>query len=87
MELGRAGITVNAVAPGWIVTERTGAGRSEAEFAARLREMSERTMVGRAGRPEDIAHAVAFLAAPEADFVTAQALTVDGGRMDYVGHG
>jgi NAD(P)-dependent dehydrogenase (short-subunit alcohol dehydrogenase family) len=87
MELGRSGITVNAVAPGWIVTERTGAGQSEAEFAARLREMGERTMVGRAGRPEDIAHAVAFLAAPEAGFVTAQALTVDGGRMDYIGHG
>jgi NAD(P)-dependent dehydrogenase (short-subunit alcohol dehydrogenase family) len=49
--------------------------------------MSDRTMVGRTGRPEDIANAVAFLAAPESAFVTAQVLTVDGGRMDYIGHG
>ena len=86
MELGRSGITVNAVAPGWIVTERSRAGHSEEEFSARLREMSERTMVGRTGRPEDIANAVAFLAAPETGFVTAQAMTVNGGRLDYIGH-
>ncbi len=47
----------------------------------------ERTMVGRTGRPEDIANAVAFLSAPESGFVTAQVLTIDGGRMDYIGHG
>ncbi len=87
MELGRRGITVNAVAPGWIVTEMAQAGRSEQDFEARVRNMSERTMVGRAGRPDDIANAVAFLAAPETGFVTAQVLTVDGGRMDYMGHG
>ena len=44
-------------------------------------------MVGRTGRPEDIANAVVFLAAPELGFVTAQVLTIDGGRMDYIGHG
>jgi NAD(P)-dependent dehydrogenase (short-subunit alcohol dehydrogenase family) len=87
MELGRRGITVNAVAPGWIVTEMAHAGRSEQDFEARVRNMSERTMVGRAGRPDDIANGVAFLAAPETGFVTAQVLTVDGGRMDYIGHG
>ena len=48
--------------------------------------MSERTMVGRTGKPADIANAVAFLASPESGFVTAQVLTVDGGRMDYIGH-
>ncbi|MGB9643735.1 MAG: SDR family oxidoreductase, partial [Stellaceae bacterium] len=47
----------------------------------------ERTMVGRTGRPEDIANAVAFLSAPESGFVTAQVLTIDGGRMDCIGHG
>ena len=87
MELGRRGVTVNAVAPGWIVTEMARAGGSEEEFQVRLRSMSERTMVGRTGRPDDIANAVAFFAAPESGFVTAQVLTVDGGRMDYIGHG
>ena len=61
MELGRNGITVNAVAPGWIVTEMARAGRSEQEFETRVRNMSERTMVGRTGRPDDIANAVVFL--------------------------
>ena len=87
MELGRRGITVNAVAPGWIVTEMAQAGRSEQEFQVRVRNMSERTMVGRTGQPDDIANAVAFLASPKSGFVTAQVLTIDGGRMDYIGHG
>ena len=87
MELGRRGVTVNAVAPGWIVTEMARAGSSEHEFETRVRNMSERTMVGQTGRPDDIANAAAFLASPESGFVTAQVLTVDGGRMDYIGHG
>jgi NAD(P)-dependent dehydrogenase (short-subunit alcohol dehydrogenase family) len=49
--------------------------------------MSQLTMVGRTGRPDDIANAVAFLASPESGFVTAQILTIDGGRTDYIGHG
>jgi 3-oxoacyl-[acyl-carrier protein] reductase len=87
MELGRSGITVNCVAPGWVVTEMTRAGHSEAEFADRVKAMSERSMLGRVGAAEDIAVAVAFLASPEARYLTAQVLTVDGGRMDYIGHG
>jgi 3-oxoacyl-[acyl-carrier protein] reductase len=43
-------------------------------------------MVGRTGHPDDIANAVAFLAMPRSGFVTAQTITVDGGRMDYIGH-
>ncbi len=87
MELGRSGITVNAVCPGWIVTDMTRRGASEEAFTQRVASMRERTMVGRVGAPEDIAAAVAFLVEPDAGFVTAQVLTVDGGRMDYIGHG
>jgi 3-oxoacyl-[acyl-carrier protein] reductase len=82
LELGPHGITVNAIAPGFILTDMAAAGRTEADFAA----IAARTMVRRIGRPEDIAHAVAFLVAPESGFLTAQVLTVDGGRMDYIGH-
>jgi 3-oxoacyl-[acyl-carrier protein] reductase len=87
MELGRRGVTVNVEAPGWIVTELAQAGRTKEEFEVQVRNMSERTMVGRTGRPDDIANAVAFLASPESGFVTAQVLTIDGGRMDYIEHG
>ena len=86
LELGHTGITVNAVCPGWIVTEMARGTATEEEFSARVAEMRERTMVGRVGAPEDIATAVAFLASPEAGFTTAQVLTVDGGRKDYIGH-
>lgn len=84
-ELARSGVTVNAVAPGYIVTEMT-VGEPGPEAEERLRDVAERAMVGRVGRPEDIAHAVVFLAAPESGFITAQTLTVDGGRMDYITH-
>jgi NAD(P)-dependent dehydrogenase (short-subunit alcohol dehydrogenase family) len=86
MELGPHGITVNAVAPGFILTDMVKAGRSEQEYAETVKKISSLAMAGRVGDPEDIAHAVAFLVAPESGFITAQVLTVDGGRMDYIGH-
>src|SRR5436190_21824861 len=82
MELGPHGITVNAVAPGFIPTDMARAGRGPEDFA----RIAEKAMVKRVGVPEDIAHAVAFLCATESSFITAQILTVDGGRMDYIGH-
>jgi 3-oxoacyl-[acyl-carrier protein] reductase len=86
MELGPFGITVNAVAPGFILTDMVKEGRTEQEYNELIKSIAQKAMVGRVGDPADIAHAVAFLAAPESEFITAQILTVDGGRMDYIGH-
>lgn len=81
MDLGSFGITVNAVAPGFIGTDMTADG-----FQDVMDRVVGATIVRRAGRPEEIAHAVAFLSSPESGFITAQTLTVDGGRMDYIAH-
>jgi len=86
MELGTHGITVNAVAPGFILTDMATEGRNDEEVEGIVKTIAGRSMVGRVGKPDDIAHAVAFLAAPESGFITAQVLTVDGGRMDYISH-
>jgi 3-oxoacyl-[acyl-carrier protein] reductase len=82
MDLGPHGVTVNAVAPGFILTDMARAGRGAEDIA----KVAEKAMVKRVGQPEDIAHAVAFLCAPQSSFITGQILTVDGGRMDYIGH-
>ena len=86
MELGPHGITVNAVAPGFILTDMVTEGRTQQEYEQLVGSISERSMVGRVGNPEDVANAVAFLVAHESGFITAQVITVDGGRMDYIGH-
>jgi 3-oxoacyl-[acyl-carrier protein] reductase len=86
MELGPYGITVNAVAPGFILTDMVKVGRTEQEYEQTLDRMRKNAMTGRVGMPEDVANAVAFLAAKDSGFVTAQILTVDGGRMDYIAH-
>lgn len=86
MELGPYGVTVNAVAPGFVPTEMSLAGSEGDAVRKRIEFFASRTMLRRVGSPEDIAHAVEFLVSPEASFITAQILTVDGGRMDYIGH-
>jgi 3-oxoacyl-[acyl-carrier protein] reductase len=73
-ELAGRGITVNAVAPGFIATEMT-AGLGEAV----LTEVKKQTPLGRLGEPQDIADAVLFLASDAASFITGHVLTVDGG--------
>ena len=86
MELGPHGITVNAVAPGFVETEMARRDRSNADWDAVAKRIAALAMTGRVGRPEDIANAVAFLASPDSGWITAQVLTVDGGRMDYIAH-
>jgi 3-oxoacyl-[acyl-carrier protein] reductase len=73
-EIGSRGITVNVVAPGFIVTDMTEA-LSEAQRAALLAQVP----LGRLGSPEDVAQAVAFLASPAAAYVTGETLHVNGG--------
>jgi 3-oxoacyl-[acyl-carrier protein] reductase len=87
MKLGTDGITVNAIAPAFVGTDITPGNRSAAKWEAIERSVAERAMMGRIGQPEDIANAVAFVSTPESGWVTAQMLVVDGGRMDYIGHG
>jgi 3-oxoacyl-[acyl-carrier protein] reductase len=73
-ELGRRGITVNAIAPGFIATDMT-KGMPEKILAG----MVERTPVGRIGQPQDVAYAYLFLASEEAGFINGTVLNVDGG--------
>jgi 3-oxoacyl-[acyl-carrier protein] reductase len=86
MELGPDEITVNAVAPGFVRTDMTERGRGADDWQGTEESFAGKAMMGRIGEPEDIANAVAFLASPESGWITAQMLTVDGGRMDYIGH-
>jgi 3-oxoacyl-[acyl-carrier protein] reductase len=81
IELGRFGITANAVAPGFIVTDMTAAtaARVGMEFADFQKAAVSQIPVGRAGRPEDIAHTVSFLVSEGAGFVSGQVIYVAGG--------
>jgi len=75
-ELGSRGITVNCVAPGFIETDMTAA-LPEDQQKALLGQIP----LGHLGKPADIAHAVAFLASPQAGYVTGQELHVNGGMF------
>ena len=73
-ELGSRGITVNCVAPGFIATDMTDK-LSDEQHKALLGQIP----LGQLGKPSDVAHAVAYLASPEAAYVTGQELHVNGG--------
>ncbi|MFC1713490.1 SDR family NAD(P)-dependent oxidoreductase [Candidatus Poribacteria bacterium] len=84
VEFSPYGIRVNTVAPGWTVTEMHFAEASEPEERKRELEgirSKNICVMGRLGRPEEIANAIAFLASDEASFITATTLHVDGGLV------
>ncbi len=73
-EVGSRGITVNVVAPGFIVTDMTDALSEETRKA-----LLDQVPLGRLGSADDVAHAVAFLASPQAAYITGETLHVNGG--------
>ena len=81
LELGPQGILVNAVAPGSTLTRGTRAlfYGADGAYTQNAASLLSHIPLGRPGEPEEIAHAVLFLVAPEASYITGTVVTVDGG--------
>ncbi|WP_017557296.1 3-oxoacyl-ACP reductase FabG [Nocardiopsis baichengensis] len=84
IELGKFGVTANAVAPGFIETDMTAstAARVGVDFDDFKKAAADSIPVRRTGRPEDIANTIAFLTGEEAGFVSGQVIYVSGGPLD-----
>ena len=78
-EVGPAGVRANAVCPGVTDTAMPRKNRTEEEWETAKKEMARYYPLKRLGKPEDVANAMLFLASDEADWITGQALVVDGG--------
>ena len=77
-EMARAGISFNAVAPGYIETPMTQAVAQSEEYGDAIRQFVASIPLGRPGKPEDIAHLVLFLLSPQASFIAGSTLFADG---------
>lgn len=84
LELAGQGITVNAVAPGMILTPMNQEAQDDADTR---RKMEENIPLGRAGRPEEVAGLIAFLVSDAGAYVTGQSLFIDGGLSINLGQG
>jgi 3-oxoacyl-[acyl-carrier protein] reductase len=84
IELGKFGITANAIAPGFIQTDMTAAtaARMKVDFDDFIKFSAEQIPVQRVGQPEDIAHTASFLVSEGAGFVSGQVIYVAGGPKD-----
>lgn len=84
LQLGPHGITANAIAPGFVVSDmtRTSARHAGRSFDEHQRVVAASIPVGRVGQPEDIAHTASYLAHPAAGFVSGQVIYVAGGPVD-----
>lgn len=86
LELGPNGIYVNAIAPGLIRTDLAFGRLNSSERKRKVESFSENSMLHRVGEPEEIANVALFLASDESNFITAQIISVDGGRMNFITH-
>jgi len=83
MELGAAGVNVNCIAPGSILTDGTKElfYGENSTFRESVQNLIDHIPLGRPGNPEEVASAALFLAAPEASYVNGAIITVDGGWL------